>query len=200
MKAEDITDHRSFEAWLKSRPEEGRREVAVAMASRSALQVVPFSSFVDVNKPELRAFAIKQVFWCNLIVRAGRAWPDIKLKRAAIRAVGATNSVGEVAASPAPAPGVVSVIAALSVAAYAAAAVLDNDPNRGAPPDPFNASPVDASVLAALGVYACAFEDTWKHIRDDAKWIEGGDYPFRLYATILFSPQLAWWVNGLADF
>lgn len=42
MRADEITDTESFKAWLDARPQETRREEAVALAARAAMRVFPY--------------------------------------------------------------------------------------------------------------------------------------------------------------
>ncbi len=92
MKAAEISDRKSFEAWLEAVPEAVRREVEGALASRCALRVLPFlrrgGGLNNMQHAKLTRFALQR----NTVSRSVRRWPDRESANAATSDAASVNS------------------------------------------------------------------------------------------------------------
>jgi hypothetical protein len=171
--AAEITDRESFKAWLEARPKAVRREVAVAMASRCALRVVPLLSRGGKLTMSQHVTLLKVSLWRNIISRSVRTWPDREIAAAASADASDASDAFYASAS-----------AAAADAFYASAAAAA-DAAASAASDAFYASAASAAADA----------DIWENIRSDAQDIEQGVTGFSLYAKPVWRQVPAWWKN-----
>ncbi len=170
-RAEDIQDKKSLEAWLKDQP----REVAVAIASRAALRVMPvWAAYCLTEYAHERDLTALPNLRLNLISSVALVSPTDDIRRAAFaaaRAYAAAAAIDAVAAYAARA-------ARAAVAATDATDTFASDAATAAT-DAFASGAASAAAFAATDAaraVAFAAGDVWHSIRLDAGTVEeGGD-------------------------
>jgi TIR domain len=185
VSATDIKDRESLEAWLNELPELGRREVAIAIAHRSAMRVLPLLHTFKKNQKSIFIF---QVFRCNIIARVAREGPTREIVDAGYAAcadyIDADAYVGYayVAADAA--------AAASYIAAYAAAAAT------------YVPTYVSDIAEAASATAASAFSaySIWENTRNDCFVIESGNTPAVLLKRQLWYSEVEWFQDALTVF
>lgn len=172
MDPDKIKDRKSFEAWLKARPEEVRRREGIVLAHRSALRVFPI--------------------WGRSLEAA---WASNR-KLTALPLLRSLLTSGVAAHSPNPLIRVSAAIAvssldaiAAEVADHAAAYACEaSDAARAA--DTHAAAAAAARAAAAAHAAALAADYVWEQVRDDARLILAGDDLFQ--APLWSIPQPPW--------
>ena len=159
MKAEDIKDQKTVQAWLDARPESTRESDAKAIAQRSALRVFPLFGATMMERwarnadltalPILRLGLTSEVARKVPIPEVINAAADAAAVRAATLDVGAANFAARAA-------GHALRFVSIDAAAHAAIA--------GA------YLPFEAAQAAALSP-GTSGRDVWKELRHDAKML-----------------------------
>ena len=156
---DEIKDEASLKAWLDTQP----REVAVDIAHRAAMRVLPiyWEAVLRWQKPESRAIPILRA---NLVVGAARFVPTPVIRTAAEAAHSAADATAATAATTATAATATADAATATAqaaqgAAYAAAYDLTSD---------------DAAGTAACAATAAETKGDaiWSALRDDARQVK----------------------------
>lgn len=183
VRVEEIVDHESFKAWLEEVPEDRGYEVAVSLATRCALRVLP------IWAKEMRAawehehyLAPLPILRSILIsgVAAQMPTPDIKFS--------ATAAIAFAAARGARAAGA-------AFAAFGAAAAADD---AGAARVSFAAAAFALAVAEAAAAAAVFAADMWDVLQQDIQALERGDdlLSLPLWPTATPGEISAAWTKG----
>lgn len=179
ISAADINDRPSFEAWLNSRLGHDQDNVALALASRTALRVLPIVG----SGPPNSAFArlLLETLRALLISRIALVSPSKKIVEAARDLGGGTDFSYDISHSPA------------SNAARSAAAVAAMERTT---------SSVICATLSAEYAWAAASEGIWEAISVDAERLENAEIsPAALINSPLWpNGRPEWWAQSIAAF
>ena len=155
MRADEIIDRKSLEAWLNARPEDSREADALAIAQRAALRVLALF-LAQLNADDDRALVLMASPILRALLASGvlRKFPETDVRHYAFGA-----SVWALAVARGT-PTTTSVSAAIA-AAYAAVEAPTT---------------ADAAADAAASAHAAI----WQTVRDDARVLDAGRDPLTL--------------------
>jgi hypothetical protein len=172
VRASEIRNRESFEAWLEGRPEESRRAEAIALAHRVAMRSAPFLHETGDLSPGQHATLLRSVLWANTLSRVAATYPtrESEVIRAAARAAAAF------AAS-----------ASASAAAFASARAAD------AAAFAADAAAFAAAFAASASASARAAAATWNELAQDAGRLETGLSVQALLNLPIWQEPPPWW-------
>ncbi|UWQ90042.1 hypothetical protein K3727_14705 [Rhodobacteraceae bacterium M382] len=173
IQAHEITDRKSFEAWLNQRPEATRQQEAVILASRLAMRVLPMwwagLTSDQARKGDLTALPI---FRCNFISGVAGIASTPEMSRATFSTFASDSASAATAASTTSASAAASAESAIS-ATFAASAIFA----RSAASATFIAASAARSAAAAADGLGSATADPaaiWAVLQSDAAEISLG--------------------------
>ena len=183
MSVEEIVDKKSFERWLKARPETARRQEATILAHRLAMRVFVLTVKDNHHSADDHASLILACARCIAVSRLAGTSPSRE-----------TVDAANVYAYDAAAAAAVNTAGATTTAAATAAAV--NAANAAATNASANAATA-AAHGAAASYAAAAAAIIWEDLSEDARQIES-EKPLTdlLLSKIWHHGSPAWWLEA----